>query len=883
MGCSSSKGGLSITQRDMLLMQFKQISAELSPDNMIAHTIDAILNLIPVERASVFLVDREAGTMRTFNQMDVQASRQTIAGLKLKEKVRSTGASVGEDGSVVLVRKVVTIPLSSGIAGSVAESGLAEIVSNAQTDTRFNKSIDEKTGFHTRNILSVPVKLGRHMAEVERQAALKRAKPGSALAKMLGDDGGGGGNNTEVVAVLQALNREGSFTNDDLVILEMFASLLSGVLARSNLIEVSVREKNKAEALLKVAETVSSRQNPRVKGRNIMTAVCLGVDCERSAFFLVDEVHKEQLLVSLNSDSAGLRLPLAAGLSGAVIQTGQPVKIADAYSDSRFNQEADMKTGYVTRDILAVPIIRPGSSPVQVIGVLEALNSKRHSFDGAHQKVLESIAMQVADRLMPELIQDMVETSVNDHGMEESEIERLRALLNAEYAPTVRKKGKTGEPPPKRVHEVFSEKSVNLNTISEDEDAAAEEDKEAKASTPKRAPIVHSATPPPPAGSATSFSTSARNWFGRSVLPGTAGEPLKAPAPNSPSGWFSQLPVLNETALYTAPRGWGLEKLISWDLDILALDSTELMQLAALIFKQSGVVDTFSIPSDTLAAFLSAIGARYHGNPYHNFNHGVHVLLCSWLLAKDLVDAPHTQSEGTHPVDPLSQLHILALLTGAVGHDVDHPGVNNAFLVNSNAPLALRYNDISVLENHHAATTFAILADKKTNILTNLTSKQKQEVRNLMISAILATDMAHHQAMVKNLTEQATGLEPVPINFTLKVVCHVADLGNCAISWPLSRVWAQRVCDEATAQAAREQQLGLPFGKLTPYTEEELVARQLVFLDGWVKPLYQAAAILFPSVRERLEAIQECREACKQGTIKRSFERATGINGATSA
>ena len=40
---------------------------------------------------------------------------------------------------------------------------------------------------------------------------------------------------------------------------------------------------------------------------------------------------------------------------------------------------------------------------------------------------------------------------------------------------------------------------------------------------------------------------------------------------------------------------------------------------------------------------------------------------------------------------------VLALLLSGVGHDLNHPGVNNSLLVNSRHPLAVRYNDSSVL------------------------------------------------------------------------------------------------------------------------------------------------------------------------------------------
>ena len=47
----------------------------------------------------------------------------------------------------------------------------------------------------------------------------------------------------------------------------------------------------------------------------------------------------------------------------------------------------------------------------------------------------------------------------------------------------------------------------------------------------------------------------------------------------------------------------------------------------------------------------------------------------------------------------------LALLLAALGHDAGHRGRTNAFEVATLSDLALRYNDASVLENHHAAVS----------------------------------------------------------------------------------------------------------------------------------------------------------------------------------
>ena len=145
-----------------------------------------------------------------------------------------------------------------------------------------------------------------------------------------------------------------------------------------------------------------------------------------------------------------------------------------------------------------------------------------------------------------------------------------------------------------------------------------------------------------------------------------------------------------------------------------------------------------------------------------------------------------------------------------------------------------------------------------------------EQVRKLMISAVLATDMAFHGEMVKELSTAATEhtTSAIAPEFSLRVLCHVADLCNCAIRWQLSAEWARRVCAEAVNQAAREHALGFEVSKLTPYSDDELCTRQLVFLDGWVRPLFKAAAIIYPGAKGRLGAIQECREGCKAGMRK---------------
>jgi hypothetical protein len=58
--------------------------------------------------------------------------------------------------------------------------------------------------------------------------------------------------------------------------------------------------------------------------------------------------------------------------------------------------------------------------------------------------------------------------------------------------------------------------------------------------------------------------------------------------------------------------------------------------------------------------------------------------------------------------DSLQPLELFGTLIGALCHDIDHPGVTNSFIIAANGDLALTYNDVAVLENHHAAVTWQV-------------------------------------------------------------------------------------------------------------------------------------------------------------------------------
>ena len=120
-------------------------------------------------------------------------------------------------------------------------------------------------------------------------------------------------------------------------------------------------------------------------------------DAGAASILLVDEEQRELVFrVSHGVRSELLRrhrIPMGEGIAGWVAHTGRPVIANDARSDTRFSHRVDVRTGFLTQSIGAVPLKIKG----RVIGVLEVLN--KYSGDGFTQddiQLLSFIGTQAA-------------------------------------------------------------------------------------------------------------------------------------------------------------------------------------------------------------------------------------------------------------------------------------------------------------------------------------------------------------------------------------------------------------------------------------------------------------------------------------------------------
>lgn len=107
--------------------------------------------------------------------------------------------------------------------------------------------------------------------------------------------------------------------------------------------------------------------------RQLMLLADLGREVTRSdrCTVWISEPEDKTLWTKVAHGIDRIVLPDNMGIVGSCYSTGENIVINDAYSDPRFDSHTDRKTGYITRNILALPL---HSSTGQVIGVFQAIN-----------------------------------------------------------------------------------------------------------------------------------------------------------------------------------------------------------------------------------------------------------------------------------------------------------------------------------------------------------------------------------------------------------------------------------------------------------------------------------------------------------------------------
>lgn len=283
-------------------------------------------------------------------------------------------------------------------------------------------------------------------------------------------------------------------------------------------------------------------------------------------------------------------------------------------------------------------------------------------------------------------------------------------------------------------------------------------------------------------------------------------------------------------------------ELLSVDCNILAVDKDSDVQIAAailLIFRALCGEEAGS--SAELTALVLRVASAYRRNPFHNFHHAFCVLQFTAALLFKL--PMNTQRS-------LPQKEIFALLLAAIYHDLDHPGTSDAFEIKTGGLLATRYNDLSPLENHHAAVGWRLMQSSQCDVLSRWTQAERQRARSIILECILHTDMAKHKEIVEEL-ESRKGYDvtdPASRSALYRVLLHGADISNTMRPSEINRVLAISLSVEFGSIVKMEKELGMEPTPFMVLPDQKALARaEQNFIKFVGRPFWSAMARHVPS------------------------------------
>ena len=248
-----------------------------------------------------------------------------------------------------------------GIAGAIFTSQQGEIIHDVYSDRRFNKEVDQETGYKTRNMICTPVKTV----------------------------------NGQIIGVIQILNKKkGRFTKDNLNLVDAIATQAAVSIQNAQNSEFFERKRAQEMEFVSIVSDVTAEIDLSALLKRVMEEATRMLNADRATLFLNDEKTNELFSrVAMGEGIGEIRLPNTAGIAGSVFTSGETMNIPYAYADLRFNPSFDKQTGYFTRSILCVPVTNKNG---KVIGCTQVLNKKGGKFTEEDESRLKAFTQQVA-------------------------------------------------------------------------------------------------------------------------------------------------------------------------------------------------------------------------------------------------------------------------------------------------------------------------------------------------------------------------------------------------------------------------------------------------------------------------------------------------------
>jgi adenylate cyclase len=257
----------------------------------------------------------------------------------------------------------IRTPITVGIPGHVASTGQYLNISETYTHPLFSPELEKQMGYKIHNILCMPVISSKN----------------------------------KTVAVVQLANKAGNvpFNHDDEKRFRDFAASIGIILETCQSFYVAARNQRGATALLRATQTLGQSLDLEATLQIVMEQARILMQADRSTLFLyrkdMNELWTKVAAAADGTNLLEIRIPANRGIAGYVASTGQALNISDVYKDPRFDPSVDRKTGYVTRNILCLPVF---NSANELIGVTQLINKQQSSFTASDEEFMRAFNTQ---------------------------------------------------------------------------------------------------------------------------------------------------------------------------------------------------------------------------------------------------------------------------------------------------------------------------------------------------------------------------------------------------------------------------------------------------------------------------------------------------------
>ena len=137
----------------------------------------------------------------------------------------------------------------------------------------------------------------------------------------------------------------------------------------------------------------------------VTNGVCDAVDCERASLFLIDDSKQELYTrVVTELEISEIRHDIEQGITGWVARHQQIAHVPEPHDDERWDSSVDRRTGFVTRNILAAPVI--SNVDERLVGVLQLLNKAEAGFSDFDEQLIRAFAAHAATALERRRLQE---------------------------------------------------------------------------------------------------------------------------------------------------------------------------------------------------------------------------------------------------------------------------------------------------------------------------------------------------------------------------------------------------------------------------------------------------------------------------------------------